>query len=51
MMKDILSKLKSVMDRVGDSAPARNKYFQIQLFERSQRKQRRNDFVSVFVLL
>ena len=31
MMKDILSKLKNVMDRVGDRAPARDKYFQTQL--------------------
>ena len=36
-MKDILSKLKNIMDQVRDHAPARNRYFQTQLFERSQK--------------
>ena len=27
MMEDILSKIKNTMDRVGDHAPARNRYF------------------------
>ena len=38
IIKDVLSKLKNVMDQVGDCVPARNKYFQTQLFERFLQK-------------
>ena len=31
---NVLNLLKNVMDQVGDRAPARNRYFQTQLFKR-----------------